>query len=90
MLRVWLFPIECPAGVYDVLQLGSGILSERELSSWREVVEVAIDLHGEVAEVGVSVPELVVLGFLGGEDSAVVHVESFQLSVVINPSLAFS
>ena len=74
LIRVRWLPIVCPAGVDDVLQLGSGILCERELSSWREVVEESIDLHGEVAEVGVSVPELVVLGFLGGEDSAVVHV----------------
>ena len=61
VLRVWLFPIECPAGVYDVLQLGSGILSERELSSWREVVEVAIDLFRQLSEVLVAIPELVEL-----------------------------
>ena len=82
MLRVRWLPIVCPAGIDDVLELVAGVGAEAELTARRKSVEVAIDLHGEVAEAGVGVPEQVVLGFLGGEDSAVVHVESFQLSVV--------
>lgn len=74
LIWVRLLPIVCPAGIDDVLQLFAGVGAEAELTARRKPVEVAIDLHGEVAEVGVGVPELVVLGFLGGEDSAVVHV----------------
>ena len=74
VLRVRWLPIVCPAGIDDVLELVAGVGAEAELTARRKPVEVAIDLHGEGSEGRVGVPELVVLGFLGGEDCAVVHV----------------